>query len=331
MERINDQRDIDALVDFIEGEKEKEARKKKKKKKRKSNLPENVSEAENGEPSALGEDGVNARDPLQAAIDRAQPLVEPSTEDLTSSPGPVPRLKTEPNLTTSQRTDARKRSQVKTGKKPLENKQSKPEKPKVVKQDILQTGEVTEKISARAPEVEDPGIQQLTKERVRLESLLRDLEKEFEENEETAQALILDNHFKLNSFQKDLESSEDRVHENNKSMIKLDDEISDLNHKILELQRKVSELSLHKDELMSKNESLKKDIKQFREKRIRLETEIDKRLAPLKDRKCLLSQEIGRVKEQLANNTRGKQALLEAKSSEPQGPLDQIYLVYNEK
>ena len=121
-----------------------------------------------------------------------------------------------------------------------------------------------------------------------LHSQLHQLEKEYDENEQRGHNVMKKGQHTLSQLQEAVETCGDKIYTNEKKCVQLDAEIA--------------ELESQKRDILAQNAPLEQEKEKYKNNRLKEEHELERKMAPLKDKKRLLLHSIKTVKEKISQS-----------------------------
>jgi hypothetical protein len=342
---VEDHRDIDALVDFIEGTGTKdtaasaEAKKKKKKNKRRSKNSTGVGSSAPAESDDGTRDSENLPEvgPDSAAEDIAQSAKESRGPDGAvlsvvndSAPASVSN-KNNSGLSREVQRPADKTNKIRKSATSDGN----PSAPSVstCQNDVpssvsgqasgnvlsgLRTRNVQDgfgslgllsqnAIEEAAKEMgeKQARLQQMRRDMAGMEAALQERESELGRTSSLLQQIIDNNHLELTAYQQRLEAEEDKIARNEKEAAKVEGDLARLRDELARLERVQADL-------LAENCEARKAAKKLRRKRIQLEEAVGRQLAPLREAKIQLGREIQEMRDQLLHKNQAVVGFLQS-------------------
>ena len=298
---VEDSRNVDALVNFIEGcdtskkqlvQKEKEKKKTRKKKKISSlgsgiEPSEGCGETQNAStcmlPVAVGHQKTNDKEKTESdavSMDSLTALDAQYAEHVDNSEFTVIKKKW--------------KSGGKPGKPPsyrLDVKQIKSvaAKETEITTEKLDALDINEPAASNKPNLLLKKTPKAKSENPNnLHSQLHQLEKEFDKNEQRGQTVMKQGQHTLSQLQEAVETCGDKIYANEKKCAQLDAEITELESK--------------KRDILAQNAQLGQEKEKYKNKRLHAEQELERKMAPLKDQKKSLFHSIKTVKEKISQS-----------------------------
>jgi len=160
---------------------------------------------------------------------------------------------------------------------------------------IVDSTSTSDETTLELEALREKSLKRLSRARERLLAKLVELEKEMTGTEQEHAALSKQNCDRLANLVQTLENSEDKLHAGQGEATQLDAEIQLLRDEIARIQSQ-------KEKLKVENDNLEREMKKLRKKRIAAEGDLEKKIAPLKEKKGNLIKEIQGLREKILQN-----------------------------
>ena len=147
-----------------------------------------------------------------------------------------------------------------------------------------------------------------TDNKTKIERRLSQVREENNKNEASAQVLMTESRFMLVDFYRKVEKCEDSIYSNEKMCMQIDADLEEL-----EIQRR--EMEERKATLLKNNVKLEVEKEKHRQDRINLEDDLERKMAVLKVKKNRFISEIKSLKEQLSDNNKDVKKVVDNKDN----------------